>query len=160
MYIGAEGHLLFMQVHPVNTPNSCLVCCTRLRAGRSTPSQMRQRDIAAFGGLASFLPERPSESQAKLGIKMAVIPEPCFKNEEGGRGYFWLGLPLTNLHLPGFDCGSSANSAWPLASPEKPSCPAGCFLFFGKGSPLKSTNQIRVPFFPMATGHLRELPFE
>ena len=24
------------------------------------------------------------------------------KNLEGGRNYFWLGLPLTNLHLPGF----------------------------------------------------------
>ena len=31
------------------------------------------------------------------------------KRKEGGRNYFGLGLPLTNLHLPGFDCGSSCN---------------------------------------------------
>ena len=24
------------------------------------------------------------------------------ENREGSRNYFWLGLPLTNLHLPGF----------------------------------------------------------
>ena len=32
---------------------------------------------------------------------------------------------------------------------------ASLFLFLGKGSPLKSTTKKRVPFFPMATGHLR-----
>ena len=41
-----------------------------------------------------------AESKSTPDIKMVVIPEPCFKNLEGG-SYFWLGLSL-NLHLPGF----------------------------------------------------------
>ena len=39
------------------------------------------------------------------------------KNSEGGRSYFWLGLSLANLHLPGFDCGSYG--VWSLHDPEK-----------------------------------------
>ena len=38
-----------------------------------------------------------------------------------------------------------------------PSCPVLHFVpFCWEGSPLNSTNQKRVPFFPMATGHLRD----
>ena len=38
---------------------------------------------------------------------------------------------------------------------QNPQLPSGAlFSFFGKGSPFKSTNQKRMPFFPMATGHL------
>ena len=43
----------------------------------------------------------PCESESKPGTKMVVIPEPC-KELRGGRSYLWLGLSLTNLHLPGF----------------------------------------------------------
>ena len=47
---------------------------------------------------------------------------------KGGRNYLWLGLSLTNLHLPGFDCVSfgcvfegNLNGLWlPLVSPKKP----------------------------------------
>ena len=30
------------------------------------------------------------------------------KNSEGGRNYFWLGLPLANLHLPGVKPGKNS----------------------------------------------------
>ena len=60
------------------------------------------------------------ESQSKPGTKM-VNPEPCFKNQEGGRNYFWLGLPFLTFIHPGFDCGS-----FEVAKPaEKPGRPNG-----------------------------------
>ena len=41
----------------------------------------------------------PYESQSKPVLKWSAQNQ--VKNSEGGRDYFWLGLPL-NLHFPGF----------------------------------------------------------
>ena len=45
--------------------------------------------------------------------------------------------------------------AWPKhQSIEEKQSSGAFFPFFGKGSPLKSTNQKRMAFFPLTTGHL------
>ena len=60
---------------------------------------------------ASKVTMRTPESQSKPGIKM-VNPQNHVRKYKGGRSCFWLGLSLTNLHLPGFDCGSPVRIAW------------------------------------------------
>ena len=93
--------------HPASCRQKGQIPDLRIRGAALPPvAESRGHGAAQLGGGQGLrATQAVPESESKPGTKM-VYQGPCFKTQEGGLSYLWLGLALTNLHLPGFDCGS------------------------------------------------------
>ena len=89
-------------VHNFNSPADCL--------HTNYPSPLIRLPTKAWRlpwKKSAALGRAPSEDQVSHNQNLVSkwSTQNHVKKSEGGRAYFWLGPPLTNLH-PGFDCGS------------------------------------------------------